>query len=265
MKITQFDELWTAVNRVKIDKYSTTEVKQFSTKGIESNLEDIFDANAGELLTVLKDGSIKKAIVHVSDITNWSYSGYARELPKFHIFECSTLSQMRSNNRGHRYKKAGRSDGKFWIVQLNGGNFEKLDVCRNCLRTYNKKYNVSKYGLTPGNFDLQKYLNQKLKHLQPSIAKDEDMTTVPQAYSKNWSIISKTIKTNFNYTCQECYKDLSQYKKYLHTHHIDANKSNNNHGNLKVLCIGCHAEEFKHSHIKSTPQYKEYILMRDKI
>jgi hypothetical protein len=258
MEITQFDELWSAVNRIKIDNVRTTELTDFEEQGINSNLEDIFEGVSGELITILKDGSIKKAIVHISDISNYSIE-HKLDLPKFHIFECSTLMQMRNNNRGFRYKKAGRTDGKFWIVKPNNSSFEKLYLCGNCLKEYNLKYNKFDSSRTIYNFDLSMYLNQKLLHLQPSIAKDEDMTSVPQAYSRKWPEISKKMKENFDYTCQECYKDFSNHKKYLHTHHIDADKSNNNNGNLKVLCIGCHAKQFQHGHIKNTPQYQEYI------
>jgi 5-methylcytosine-specific restriction endonuclease McrA len=41
---------------------------------------------------------------------------------------------------------------------------------------------------------------------------------------------------------------------YLHTHHINADITNDKHENLKVLCIECHAKEFKHGHIKQTSQ-----------
>ncbi len=34
---------------------------------------------------------------------------------------------------------------------------------------------------------------------------------------------------------------------------------NNSTSNLKVLCIGCHAEEHNHQHMKNLPGYKEFL------
>ena len=85
------------------------------------------------------------------------------------------------------------------------------------------------------------------------------MTVVPRFYAKNWKKISDAMKKQRNYTCQECHTRLDgDMKKYLHTHHVDANPGNNNQGNLKVVCIACHAEEPSHGHIKSTHNYILY-------
>jgi len=36
-------------------------------------------------------------------------------------------------------------------------------------------------------------------------------------------------------------------------------KYDNNDENLEVLCIGCHAEQVQHAHLKRTPDYQEFI------
>lgn len=59
---------------------------------------------------------------------------------KFHIAECSTLEEMRRNNRFPRYHATSRLDGKFncsWIDRETGKNGEvlaELSVCKNCLK-----------------------------------------------------------------------------------------------------------------------------------
>ena len=262
MRITEFNELWTAVNRLKIDRVAYTEIKEFEEKGLDTSLNDVFDVYGGELVTIMSDGSIRKAIVHISDISNWKAQWIERGLPKYHIFECQTLIQMRANNRKHRYKKAGRTDGKFWIILPKDSEFKKLKICGYCLSEYNKNYDAK---VSKDSFEISEYLKQKINHLQPYITQEEDMTTVPRAYSSDWSKISNYMKTSVNYVCQECYKDLSNHRKYIQTHHIDADRSNNNQGNLKVLCIECHSREYNHSHIKNTPLYQEYIYMKDSI
>jgi hypothetical protein len=46
----------------------------------------------------------------------------------------------------------------------------------------------------------------------------------------------------------------------LHAHHKNGEKSDNKKENIEILCIGCHAEEYAHSHMKSLPEYKNFIL-----
>src|SRR5229473_1406916 len=43
--------------------------------------------------------------------------------------------------------------------------------------------------------------------------------------------------------------------RFLHAHHIDADKSDNHSSNIKLLCIRCHALEFQHAHVKENPDY----------
>jgi len=125
MKITDFSELWRAVNKVKIDIVAKTEINLFENEGLDTDLKDVYTSSKGELYTVLKDGTIRKTLVHICDI-----SRYKKEwnLPKFHVFECETLTKMRNNNRGHRYKKASRGDGQFWMIHASGGKYEYLNI-----------------------------------------------------------------------------------------------------------------------------------------
>ena len=41
MRITEFNELWTAVNRLKIDRVAYTEIKEFEEKGLDTKLDDV--------------------------------------------------------------------------------------------------------------------------------------------------------------------------------------------------------------------------------
>ena len=86
--------------------------------------------------------------------------------------------------------------------------------------------------------------------------------TIPRLYTKDWNKISKKRKEQVGYKCEACGVNFSLKKdcqKFLHTHHIDADKSNNIRENLKVLCIECHSKEHNHSHIKHNKQYKEWL------
>lgn len=68
-------------------------------------------------------------------------------------------------------------------------------------------------------------------------------------YSKNWKYTSYDLRERHNYQCQKCYAILSKRKKLLHVHHKNRCKQDNRISNLIVLCVLCHAEEERHSHL----------------
>ena len=143
MKLTNFNELWRAVNKIKIDIIDKTELKIFENEGLDTDLSDVFSTKEGELFTILKNGEIRKTIIHICEIRE--YNGNYN-LPKFHIFECQTIIKMRNNNRGHRYKKAFRTDGKFWVIRGVNKSYAPLTICNyNCLGQYNSIYNKHSY------------------------------------------------------------------------------------------------------------------------
>ncbi|SMN17297.1 hypothetical protein CRYPA_1242 [uncultured Candidatus Thioglobus sp.] len=257
MKITDFSELWRAVNKVKIDIIAKTEITLFENEGLDTDLSDVYTSKKGELYTVLKDGTIRKTIVHICDISRYKAEW---DLPKFHIFECGTLTKMRGADRGHRYKKASRNDGKFWMIHALGGKYEHLNICNyNCLEQHNSIYDHQ----TVGGFDVKHYLDTPIQHIHPYITNELDMTTIPSSYATNWSDISKERKQYHKWICQACFYDLNHCKKYLHTHHVNADITNNKHENLKVLCIECHAKEFRHGHIKKKLEYEEFLQIKE--
>jgi 5-methylcytosine-specific restriction endonuclease McrA len=251
MKITDFSELWRAVNKIKIDIIAKTEIK------LDTDLSDVYPSKEGELYTVLKDGTIRKTIVHICYIK--PYQGEYK-LPKFHIFECNTLENMRKNNRGHRYKKASRTDGQFWMIKATVGEYDSLALCHYCKNQYNNIYSDN---VSVNTFNIKSYLDTPIQHIQPYITNELDMTTIPSSYADNWSDISKERKQYYKWVCQECFCDLNDYKKYLHTHHVNADTNNNEYENLKVLCIECHAKEFQHGHIRQSPEYHKFLQLKE--
>ena len=246
MNFTDFSELRSVVEEMKINVAAETEIRSFKTKGLKTDLSDVYPGPNNELFTKLKDGSIRKCIVHICDITSWPVD-YG--LPKFHIFECTTLSEMRENSRQHRYRKASRNDGKFWVIRGQEKSYAILNICFNCLKLYNHVYFENE---NVGNFNIKNYIQQPSKHSEPYITVASDMATIPKRYAGNWKEISTKMKEQCNWMCQVCFCDLSDNKKYLHTHHINADISNNDYENLKVVCIECHAKEFNHDHLKTT-------------
>ncbi len=260
VRLTQFEELISSIKKYGVSDFSKTdiqkEIEQFKEgKGLDSDLSDVFHTNKEELFTVLKDGSIRKTVIHIVDISNWK-EDYRGKHPKFHIYNCRTIKEMKQNKRGHRYKVSGRKDGKFFLIKDDKKWYESLEICGNCLTTFNLNFKTNK---TKQSFKIKTYIEKSFQDDAPKINAELDICSFPNRYSENWSEISKKRKEQENYKCEKCRIDLSKHKKFLHTHHVDGNKTNNTKENLKVLCIECHAKEFNHSHIKETSEYKEFI------
>jgi hypothetical protein len=166
---------------------------------------------------------------------------------------------MRNNDRSYRYKKASRDDGWFWIIRGKNKSYEVLNICKICLGKHNKIYNYQELE----NFNIKSYLDAPIQHILPYITNKLDMTTIPSSYADNWASISKERKQYYKWRCQKCFYNLSNCKKYLHTHHKNADIVNNKYENLTVLCIECHAKEFQHGHIKTNPDYNNFLQIKE--
>ena len=59
-------------------------------------------------------------------------------------------------------------------------------------------------------------------------------------YSSDWKAIARDIKYRDNWTCQDCHEQRKRWGKYLHVHHINCNKLDNDPSNLISLCDKCH-------------------------
>lgn len=262
-QLTQFKELLSAVKKFGIYDFSKQiaikqQIENFKKEGLDSNLSDIFQTDNRELFILLKDGSIRKLVIHIVDISSYWHKDWPP--PKFHIYKCEQIEKMEKNKKKHRYKISGRKDGTFFLIKKDKKGYEPLKICSYCLRDYNNDYESNK---TKQTFKIKDYLDKNFIKKEVFKTKmDLDICTVPNQYSSCWPEISRKRKEQENYRCEKCHEDLSKNRKFLHTHHIDSNKRNNIKENLKVLCIKCHAEEPDHSHIKTTPQYKEFVKKR---
>ena len=98
MKLTEFNSLISSVEKygVELNPSKPLEFKKqietFEKEGLESqDLSELFNTNSGEFLTLLKDGSVRKCMVHIVDITNYRRN---YNLPRFHIYRCKTIEGM---------------------------------------------------------------------------------------------------------------------------------------------------------------------------
>lgn len=63
-------------------------------------------------------------------------------------------------------------------------------------------------------------------------------------YTRDWDEISRNYREKHGYTCEKCGLKIDNLfdRQYIHCHHKDANKLNNNESNLQCLCLRCHSQ-----------------------
>ncbi|MET3602138.1 HNH endonuclease signature motif containing protein [Martelella mangrovi] len=176
---------------------------------------------------------------------------------RFHVAECNTLDQMRRGGRFQRYHVTRRFDGKFrcaWIdpdTKQSGEEDAELKVCKNCLEFIGwKEYKSRDHDQSAWeNFDIAEFLRscEPVFYAQPE--RNESNTITP-GYVNDWWRISAAYREARGWRCEECNVDLSQDHGLLHAHHIDGNRDNNRHNNLRALCVLCHSKQPMHQHMK---------------
>lgn len=274
LKLTDFKSFLNAVQLItQEDLEKAKTLLQTKGKNIQS-IKDIFVNKNGELFELLPDGSLVRVNLYIATKVVDKYSFNAQrievdDLYKYHIYKCTTISNMFNSGRKHRYKINNRDDGTFHYsftdsqgLLLKTDENQKLNVCKNCLKKFLHTQRTSDNDVS--NFQLEKFHNQN-----NSFFGDIDISGMekgadakPNVYPKFWDEISKQVKINRNYMCEKCgyIPKIDYNKRYIHTHHVNGDKQNNYEDNLQVLCIKCHSEiDSFHARIKGSKDYKMYI------
>jgi len=254
--------LWSA-NR-EWSSFDPNEWRRLQREGLDVPIEEVIPATD---LSLEYRG--EKVILYIRDQqTNIKYYGTSGTGYRFHVADCQTLINMRDMGRYDRYVVTRKMDGKFIVNLINYGDLvEKeveieLKVCKNCLKALNyKKYNSKSYPEKDTiwkKFNIMEYFEQydsKIKKLP----RHDPQSAPINIYPDNIKEISDLYRERVNWKCEECLLDFKIFKKFLHLHHIDGNKSNNNPSNLQALCLGCHAEKDGHSHLRNLPEWPLFI------
>ena len=183
---------------------------------------------------------------------------------------CATIKKQVENQRYDRYVASIKTNGDFKInirTDRNAVREEEwqLQVCKNCLEAlsykgYCQRHNAAQKDNAVTSFSIeeffQKYAFQNI--IQP---KHTDVTSPLDIYTKDWQKVSKDYKRRKKHICEnkDCRLNLKDYPSFLHVHHISGHKANNRDENLKALCLGCHAKEYQHGHLKSGEDYQKFI------
>jgi hypothetical protein len=240
--------------------------KLASPDGLDISIDD---------LVVLKDGTLgyknSRVLLYIRDIS--VYGGREKE-PRFHLSNCATLQEMRERKRfNSRYVVSTNVDGKFKLNLIDGRitrtKLVELTVCQNCLGLlhfdgFRMEWHKPRRRTAVQAFTLGRFFEKYPRSLHTSNPKYNSDDAPLNNYPPDFDEISERTRAAKNWKCEECELDLSAkpHRRFLHTHHIDGDKSNNSDDNLKVLCLGCHAEEPLHGHVKQSPQYKAFQQIR---
>jgi len=190
---------------------------------------------------------------------------------RLHFMDCRTLEDMKARGRFERYVATNRRDGLFkiqWSEEYNSPLSEKevaLRPCKNCLKAMNY-IGYANCGKQEQNrifsrFDIEECLNEYSPLFTRMPIHTED-TQSSNDYALDWSRISQGYRSRRNWTCELCTVSLANndYRKYLHTHHVNGQKGDNRPSNLQALCAVCHKQQDFHDHMHVSSKARRIIL-----
>jgi 5-methylcytosine-specific restriction endonuclease McrA len=218
----------------------------FSPAGLEVTIDDV---------QFLDDGTLAykntRVLLYIRDVSD---QGRGISMPRFHVSRCSTLEQMISNKRFNRYVIQANPNRQFDMKIIRSKKVEEqraeLDVCQNCLTLLQfngfrsdlpsqiRRRHVAAFNLEDFFAQFPRSLHERLPDFNSDNAPLDD-------YTRDFPDLSVRTKAAHGWICSKCRVCLGtpHLRRFLHVHHINGRKSENNRDNLRVLCIACHAEE----------------------
>jgi len=244
--------------------FDPVELAKLGNEGVDVSFDEVKDERDGTL-------SYKgiRVIVYIRDINIMNNRQRGQiHLPRFHVAYCSTLEYMRHNKRWQRYVVATRADGSFQIRLIDGkiikAQVVALPVCQNCLSllqwekfSYQAMSESIRLAIVR-NFTIGKFFERYPRELL-SVRPEHTADTAPiNDYTTDFWSIAERLKREHENRCENCNRVIEP--SWLHVHHKNGCRSDNQKHNLLVLCFGCHANQPMHNHMKNLPRYKEFVL-----
>ena len=179
---------------------------------------------------------------------------------------------MLNNNRFERYVVATRVDGIFNLKRKRLGENRftpiegELNVCQNCLETLQwggftmRRSQVARKAAVDA-FSIAAFFKKYGTCLFKQTPKYSDQDAPLNEYTADFPTISNQLRSERNWTCENCGVNLSDLteRQYLHTHHRNGMKSDNSQGNLIALCVACHAQQPAHSQMRQSEDLRRFL------
>jgi hypothetical protein len=271
-----FNNLRALMNASLIEGFTLSDPSALSMADFEVMRTTGKDVNLSEL-KVLNDGTLSykntRVLLHIRDIAIYGDREDRNTLPKFHISDCSTLKNMRENNRFNRYVISIRVDGKFTINFIKNNKeiteIKPLNVCMNCLEllSYKNFTNNSEKRKIRDNFSIKEFFTLYPRTLIKAKPSHTSATAPINKYPKEIEKISYEYRESRNFICESCKINLNkkELRKFLHTNHKNGSKYDCKSSNLEALCIYCHANKPFHAHMKNLNEYKVFLGIRSSL
>lgn len=233
--LKEFVQAQLGINSDKVN----SKFKLITEKLTKAQLDESVEINANGITFTDKKGNKHKGFLYIESGYSLSMIEKAKtSVPKFHILNCETIKnqRLRSNFNGHYVfsneiiKMEDRYDHVVKEPRLCGYcSMQNSDVTKG-MKTSEYREKFILVDKTDGNFsDNELPIN---------------ISTDFWGYTLDWDETSKNYRIKRKFTCENCGINLNQNLVngyYLETHHIDGNPKNNEEGNLRCLCILCHA------------------------
>ena len=171
---------------------------------------------------------------------------------RFHVAHCQKLDEMRRANRFQRYVATNNLSGIFHIIDEAGYSWPReghaaLKVCQFCVTGLN--YKNARSSIWERRKVAAQFLLSEFFSIYSScfIALPQRWDSSPaDKYTDNWDEMSRVVREERSYRCEQCNVRLVGDVRLCYVHHIDGVKSNNSSTNLQVLCAACHRERPGH-------------------
>jgi len=150
--------------------------------------------------------------------------------PKFHLTKCKVIQEFISAGKFKiRYEWSNSNVND--LIDKTTRKIYKNEVLEYC--------NYCKKELFDGIENTEDFFNS----LDKSELEEDKIEVDIFGYERDWQKISREYRKKQNYKCEHCSIQINNPtdRRYLHTHHINGDKTNNRENNLECLCILCHS------------------------
>ena len=235
-KLYKFTKLSSFLNKNNFPKANASQESLVITavdfKQAYSAKQISFDSD-GIYYTV--NGTKVKGFMFLGEYSTAEYGGK----PKIHTQKCDTIQRFLSKGTFKaRYLWSNSRVVTYRDRDIPSKEYKdcRLSICGHCKK-------MEGYSTIKTSEQFFKKFTKDLKITKPKSEKTDIF-----GYSFGWEKISKRYREKHNYTCEQCKVSVEDRfdRKYIHVHHVDNNKQNNNSSNLKCLCIDCHSKVDKY-------------------